>query len=75
MKLNPVGVIAILGGLVLLYSAVKNKKPQDVIREALGKKGSGVPLAAPTVDTSSDATVVEATLPANPNPGVPTVSV
>lgn len=37
MELNPIGVIAILGGLVLLYAGVKNKYPQDVIREALGK--------------------------------------
>lgn len=37
MDLNPIGVFAMLGGLVLLYSAVKNKYPQDVIREAMGK--------------------------------------
>lgn len=37
MELNPIGVFAILGGVVLLYAAIKNKYPQDVIREALGK--------------------------------------
>ena len=38
MNLNPIGVMALLGGIVLVYAAVKNQYPQDVIREALGKK-------------------------------------
>lgn len=73
MKLNMLGVIAILGGSVLLYAAVKNKRPQDVIREALGKKAIGGPLAAPTVDSATDTGAVNAVLP--PASGVPTVSV
>jgi hypothetical protein len=38
VNLNPIGVMALLAGIVLVYSGVKNKYPQDVIREALGKK-------------------------------------
>lgn len=67
MELNPVGVIAILGGLVLLYAAVKNKYPQDVIREALGKSAIHGPIVASgtarKLDNTSD------TLPASPTTG------
>lgn len=74
MKLNPVGLVALLGGLVLLYAAVKNKRPQDVIREALGKQALGGPLTTPIVDsTGGDVSTVPATLP--PASGVPLVTV
>lgn len=62
MKLNMLGVVAILGGVTLLYAAVKNIKPQDVIRQALGKQAIGGAIA-PTVND---------TLP--PASGVPVVT-
>lgn len=47
MNLNPLGVFAMLAGIVLVYAAVKNKYPQDVIREALGKPALKGPLYIP----------------------------
>lgn len=44
MTLNPLGVMSLLAGIVLLYSAAKNKYPQDVIREAMGKPAINGPL-------------------------------
>lgn len=41
MNLDTSSTIMMLAGVILLYSAVKNKWPQDVVLETLGKKGSG----------------------------------
>lgn len=41
MNLDTTATIMLIAGAVLLYSAVKNKWPQDTVLEALGKKGSG----------------------------------
>ncbi len=41
MNLDTTTTVMFMIGAVLLYSAVKNKWPQDVVLEALGKKGSG----------------------------------
>jgi hypothetical protein len=70
MELNPLGVFAILGGVILLYSGIKNKFPQDVIREALGKpalKGPIMPSGQArkldgVADTSPNAGTVIATV-------------
>lgn len=35
-NLNVTSIVAIMIGVVLLYSAVKKKDPRDVVREALG---------------------------------------
>jgi hypothetical protein len=35
MNFNLAGVILIMAGSVFLYSAVKDKKPQDLVRDAL----------------------------------------
>lgn len=51
MKLNMLGVVAILAGVTLLYAAVKNIKPQDVIRQALGKQAIGGAIAPAVNDT------------------------
>lgn len=45
MNLNPTAVIALLIGVVLVYSGVKNEYPQDVIRTALGKKALQGPIS------------------------------
>lgn len=37
MNLNPSAVVMFLVGTVLMYAAVGNKDPRDVIREALNK--------------------------------------
>lgn len=44
MNLRPTAVFALLAGIVLLYAAVKNKYPQDVLREAMGKPAIHGPL-------------------------------
>lgn len=69
MNLNPIGVIGFLVGTVLLYAAVKNKYPQDVIREAMGKPAIHGPLVG------GHGTVTHASDPMGPGTGVPVTSV
>lgn len=38
MNLNLPAVVMLTAGVVLMYAAVKNKDPRDVVRESLGKK-------------------------------------
>jgi len=35
VNFNTVGVVLIMAGSVFIYSAVKDKKPQDLVRDAL----------------------------------------
>lgn len=72
MNLRPTAVFALLGGIVLVYAAVKNIYPQDVIRKALGKS----PIKGPIykgASTTTGSTTQPATLP--PSTGVPVVTV
>lgn len=50
MNLDTTTTIMLIAGAVLLYSAVKNKWPQDTVLEALGKKGSGKKIYDPDDD-------------------------
>jgi hypothetical protein len=45
VRLSLPGVIMMAAGAVLMYAAVKNKHPVDVIREAIGQKAKGGPLS------------------------------
>jgi hypothetical protein len=74
--LNPTGVIALLGGIVLLYAGIKNKYPQDVIREALGKKALKGPIYVPPATVDGNGTTHQlAPITPTANSGVPVVSV
>lgn len=72
MNLRPTAVFAMLGGIVLLYAAVKNMYPQDVIRKALGKDAIHGPIykGASTGDKPAGTTTA-----LSPATGVPVVSV
>lgn len=63
MELNPIGVIAILGGIVMLYAAVKNRYPQDVVREALGKPALRGPIVTDSGTISGQARTLPTTTP------------
>ena len=73
MNLNPVGVFALLAGIVLVYSGVKNKYPQDVIREAMGKKPLKGQIQPPTTHSIQPVNP-PASVPNN-TPGTPIVTV
>lgn len=74
MNLRPTAVFMTLAGIVLVYAAVKNIYPQDVIRKALGKE----PLKGPIYTGQSKGDTKGASFDALPpaqNPGVPVVTV
>jgi hypothetical protein len=74
VNLNPVGVMALLAGIVLVYSGVKNQYPQDVIRAALGKAPLKGQIQAP-LDHSIQKIVPPDQRTANNTPGVPIATV
>jgi hypothetical protein len=38
VNLNTFGVVLFVSGVILMYAAVKNKDPRDVVLKALGQK-------------------------------------
>lgn len=64
MTLNPLGVMSLLAGIVLLYAAVKNKYPQDVLREAMGKPAIHGKLFDPGAITGQARPIAETLPPA-----------
>lgn len=74
MKINLVTVTMFTVGVVLIYAAVKDKDPREVVKLALGNKSpagaSAVPSSAPTTNPSP------APIPNAPTPGTgPVISV
>jgi hypothetical protein len=47
MKTNLVALVALMGGAVLVYCAMKNQDPRDVIRNALGASTTVRPIVPP----------------------------
>lgn len=72
MNLNAFAVAALLAGIVLSYAAVKNKYPQDIIREAMGKTAIHGSISTPPGTTPGIGKVLPGLLPAT---GVPVVTV
>lgn len=58
MNLNVINVVVLGVGAILLYAAVKDQKPQDVVKGALGQK-SPQTVAQPSSSTAK-ATVLPA---------------
>lgn len=54
MNINLGGVLILATGAILLYGAVKNKNPTDVVKEALGNKPAA---PAPAVDPNNPAKI------------------
>lgn len=77
MNINLASIVAFSAGVVLIYAAVKNQDPRDVIRRALGNhSGQTRPISVTTGGTGTQ--VVSAPVPTPPvttTPGVPVVSV
>lgn len=51
MNFNLPAVIMLAAGMVLMYGAVNNKDPRDVVREALGKKNQHGPISTSNAGT------------------------
>lgn len=64
-------IILGLGGFVILYGAVRNKRPDDIVRLALqGKDINGArPLAAPLIPPVPAGAVPSTSLPGTPQAG------
>ena len=60
MNLNVLNVVLFGTGAVLLYSAIKNKQPLDVVKQSLGQVKTTRPITEPqpTQPTSSGTGVV-----------------
>jgi hypothetical protein len=56
MKTNLVALVALMGGAVLVYCAMKNQDPRDVIRNALGASTTVRPIVPPAASGNSTGT-------------------
>lgn len=54
MNLDTPTTVMVIAGSLLIYSSVKNKWPQDVVLEAIGKKGSGKGIMKLDLDDNPD---------------------
>jgi hypothetical protein len=60
VTLNPLGVVLFAVGAVLIYAAIKDVDPRDVVKQGLGGKapapvtGANVPVPKPTNITPGD---------------------
>ena len=70
MNFNMVGIVALIGGVVLMYAAVKDASPITVVQNALNGKPTNKPrrTGGGTFGTPSDT-------PITPNDGTKVVSV
>ena len=53
MNLNPLGVVLFAVGALLIYSAIKDKDPRAVVREALGQGKAPVGVLNPSAPAPS----------------------
>ena len=52
MKMDPLGVVLFAVGAILLYSAVKDKDPRDVVKQALGQAQAKTPTTSAPAPTA-----------------------
>ena len=71
MNINLASIVAFSAGVTLIYSAVKNQDPRDVIRKALGSDVKTMRPISTTTGTGSVGDIPNY----NPTPGTQTVSV
>jgi hypothetical protein len=74
---NILAIVMLGGGIILLYSAIKNKDPRDVVRGALGV--SPVTKSTPSTPNNMSPTTPAPGAPSLPTdilpPGTPTLTV
>ena len=69
MNLNLPGVVMFVAGAVLMYSAVKNRDPRDVVLTALGQKARYGDISIDGVGKAVGGAVAEAAPKAMPSQG------
>lgn len=76
MNLSLPAVVMFVGGVVLMYSAIKNMTPLDVIRTAMQKPPTQGPIAPDGKgELGTPAPPRQPNPPSNTSPGTPWVSV